>query len=73
MTFEQYLSSKSEPMPFVELAEGEYTKGVTVEGITQVFINIWKEQMYVVKTGDNRLYVPDNFGYPSKPSCFHLK
>ena len=76
MTLSEYLA-QTDPvkMPYVELAEGEYeiwnTAGKAPHRFTHIHIPAVGGS-YSVNEGQTQLYTQDQFGYPSKRSCFHL-
>jgi hypothetical protein len=78
MTLTEYFNQKdSVRMPDVVLAEGEYTKGATVqitghESLTQIFINAFGGSEYVKKSGSGKLYTTDKHGNPKSQSCFRI-
>jgi hypothetical protein len=76
MTLTEYLAQENPvKMPDVVLAEGEYevwnTAGRAPHRFTHVHIPAVKGS-YSVNEGQTRLYTQDQFGYPSKLSCFQL-
>jgi hypothetical protein len=76
MTLQEYLN-QTDPvkMPEVILQEGEYeiwnTAGRAPNRFTHVHIPAVKGS-YSVNEGQTRLCTQDQFGYPSKASCFQL-
>ena len=76
MTLTEYLA-QTDPvkMPEVVLQEGEYqvwnTAGRAPKRFTHISIPAVNGS-YSVNEGDTRLYTQDQFGYPSKMSCFSL-
>ena len=76
MTLTEYLA-QTDPVkiPEVILQEGEYevwnTAGRAPHRFTHVHIPAVKGS-YSVNEGQTKLYTQDQFGYPSKSSCFYL-
>ena len=76
MTLTEYLNQTDpEKMPEVVLQEGEYevwnTAGRAPKRFTHVYVPAVMGS-YSVNEGQTRLHLQDQFGYPSKGSCFYL-
>ena len=76
MTLQEYLNQTDpEPMPHVVLQPGEYeiwnTAGKAPNRFTHVYVPAVMGS-YSVNEGQTRLCLQDQFGYPSKGSCFYL-
>lgn len=76
MTLTEYLAQKDPVrMPHVILQSGEFevwnTAGIKPWRFTHINI-LGLQGNYVVSEGETNLYTQDQFGYPSKRSCFNL-
>ena len=76
MTLQEYLN-QTDPvkMPEVILQEGEYQVWNTAGRAPRRFTHVSVPAVggsYSVNEGQTRLYTQDQFGYPSKESCFYL-
>ncbi len=72
ISFEEYLSTKTELEMNVVLSHNHYKLGVTVGRITQLSIPYFNQGCYVIQEGDDRIYMMDQNGNIGQKTIFKL-
>lgn len=80
MNMTEYVNQKDpQRQTRVDVLYGEFRTGLTIPAqagnpiYTQIFLNAYPENEYILKNGQGYLFTTDQDGNPTKASCFYIQ